>query len=171
MAEHEKLIADVIAAADGEIVGRIRLQKILYLLDQHGLNADAAFHYYHYGPYSRVLDDALDRAKVFYGVKELSRARRDGALYSVFQSDSGSITAVSEKIGDLYSSEAKRLIALMKPRSATVLELAATIHWLFFFEKISAWRDELVRRKGIKTEGGRTEQALELLSELGLSPA
>jgi uncharacterized protein len=169
MTDREKLIADVIAAADGEIVGRIRLQKILYLLEQHGLNADASFHYYHYGPYSRVLDDALDRAKALHGIKEMSRARRDGALYSVFQSNRPGYD-LPEKIGDLKSSDAQKLIGIMKPRTATVLELAATIHWLFFVEKIVNWRDELVRRKGVKTEGDRTEQALELLSELELSP-
>jgi uncharacterized protein YwgA len=167
MVEHEKLIAAVIAAADGEIVGRIRLQKILYLLDQCGLNADASFHYYHYGPYSRVLDDALDRAKAFHGIKETSRARRDGAVYSVFQTDN---VGLEPKIGNLASFEARRLIELMKSRSATVLELAATIHWLCFFETLPGWREELVRRKGMKTEGGRTDQAIELLSELGLSP-
>lgn len=170
MKTHDKLIAEVIAAADGEVVGRIRLQKILYLLDQRGLNADAAFHYYHYGPYSRVLDDALDRAKAFHGIREDIRTRRDGASYSVFKITSG-MTDLPKKIGDLDRSEAQRLIALMKPWTATVLELAATIHWLAHVEKVSKWRPELVRRKGIKTENGRTDEALKLLSELGLSPS
>lgn len=170
MATHDRLIADVIAAAGGEIVGRIRLQKILYLLDQLGLEADASFHYHHYGPYSRVLDDALDRAKAFQGVKEDVRARKDGASYSVFQRVVPA-TSTPKKIGELDTSEVHRLIALMKQKTSTVLELAATIHWLVQAEKVQNWRDELVRRKGIKTEAGRTDQALELLRQLDLAPA
>jgi uncharacterized protein YwgA len=164
---HDMLIKDVIAAAGGEIVGRIRLQKILYLLDQHGLGADAAFQYYHYGPYSRVLDDALDRAKALHGIKEEIRCRRDGAAYSVFKSDS---KISSSQIGGLKSQDARRLIEIMKSATSTVIELAATIHWLVSSEQCHNWREELVRRKGVKTEGGRTEQALQLLTELGLAP-
>ncbi len=86
MTTHDRLIADVIAAADNEIVGRIRLQKILYFLDRLGLEAGASlFHYHHYGPYSRVLDDALDRAKALHGVEEKFKARKDGASYSIFE--------------------------------------------------------------------------------------
>lgn len=167
MTTHDKLIAEVIAAAGGEIVGRIRLQKILYLLDQRGLKAHAAFHYYHYGPYSRVLDDALDRAKALQGVKEETKYRRDGVAYSVFKND---VPSLPGKIGGLGGQEGQRLIAIMKDTTSTVIELAATIHWLAFHEKRTDWRDELIRRKGVKTENGRSEQALDLLKKLRLEP-
>ena len=83
----ETLIRDVIRAADGEIVGRIRLQKILYLLNANGLNiSDAEFHYHHYGPYSRVLDETLEKAKALAGVSEAVQHRTaDGAPFSVFR--------------------------------------------------------------------------------------
>jgi hypothetical protein len=59
----------------------------------------------------------------------------------------------------------------MQRKSATVLELAATIHWLAFIEEIEDWRSELRRRKGVKTEQGRADSALALLGELGIAPA
>jgi uncharacterized protein YwgA len=167
MIAHDKLVANVIAAADGEIVGRIRLQKIFYLLDALGLHADASFRYHHYGPYSRILDEALDRAKALCDVTEELRSRRDGALYSVFR---GPARDVPASIGELETQRLRELIAIMKKESSTVLELAATIHWLHYVEKLAAWREELVRRKGIKTQGGRVEEALRLLSMLGLAP-
>ena len=55
--------------------------------------------------------------------------------------------------------------------SATVLELAATIHWLAVYEKRLDWQEELVVRKGVKTENGRDKEALNLLGELKLPPA
>lgn len=167
MLKHDKLVADVIAAAGGEVVGRIRLQKILYLLDSLGMNADAEFQYYHYGPYSRRLDDALDRAKAFLNVTEKTRFRSDGVAYSVFSSKA----SAPNKIGDLDLATARGLITLMKSATSTVIEVAATIHWLRHREEQGDWRDELIRRKGAKTEGGRIDKALALLSDLKLSPA
>jgi hypothetical protein len=52
----------------------------------------------------------------------------------------------------------------------TVLELAATAHWLEREEKVGNWQEEIVRRKGTKTQSGRLDQALSLLKELGLPP-
>jgi wyosine [tRNA(Phe)-imidazoG37] synthetase (radical SAM superfamily) len=51
-----------------------------------------------------------------------------------------------------------------------VLELAATADWLAKEEKILKWRDEIKKRKGWKTNGGRLEKALNLLVALELSP-
>lgn len=164
----DKIIAEVMAAADGEIVGRIRLQKILYLLNQLGLGAESSFQYYHYGPYSKGLDDALDRAKALHGVVEVTRYRMaDGAPFSVFHLD---VPPSAGVVGNLSVADARKHISLMKTRTATVLELAATIHWLTFKEKVQDWRSELVRRKGAKTQHGRVDQAVSLLNELQLAP-
>jgi HD superfamily phosphohydrolase len=62
-------------------------------------------------------------------------------------------------------------LAEMQQRSATVLELAATIHWLAVMEGIPDWKTELFRRKGAKTNNDRDQRAVELLRTLGLPPA
>jgi uncharacterized protein YwgA len=161
--DKERIVASVIAASNNEIVGRTRIQKTFYLLDQLGLNSGFSFEYHHYGPYSAELFEAIEDAKVFVGVKENPRHRsRDGVPYSVFSLES--LDDVFELPSSLQSA-----IQKMNQHTATVLELAATIHWLAKTEKIPDWKQELVVRKERKTEGGRMETAEQLLSELGIS--
>ncbi|MFA7262504.1 MAG: hypothetical protein WC068_05730 [Caulobacter sp.] len=168
MSDPEKLIASVVAFAGGEIVGRVRLQKEVYLLDQLGLKSGFSYSYHHYGPYSADLVDAVDGAKAFRLVEEQTRHRKsDGVPFSVYCKGSALDAALSE-LGGMSSVEVERLLGIMQGRSATVLELAATIHWLRTKEGLRDWRPELVRRKGIKTEGGRIEEALQLLRTLAL---
>ena len=82
----ESLLPDLIRAAGGQIVGRVRLQKLLYLLDQLGLASGFEFTYHHYGPYSEELSEAIANAMVLHksvGEDQKTRAS-DGASYSVF---------------------------------------------------------------------------------------
>ncbi|MDP1738315.1 MAG: hypothetical protein Q8L23_12865 [Caulobacter sp.] len=168
MSDPETLIASVVAFAGGEIVGRVRLQKEVYLLDQLGLKSGFSYSYHHYGPYSADLVDAVDGAKAFRLVDEQMRHRKsDGVPFSVY-CRGPSLDALLSELGGISSQEVERLLGIMQSRSATVLELAATIHWLRSKEGFNDWRPELVRRKGVKTDGGRVEEALTLLRALGL---
>lgn len=161
-----QLLMQLIAAADGEIVGRVRLQKIAYLLEQSGLGAGLPFSYHHYGPYSRQLDEAIDAARALGMIEEQVKARAvDGAPFSVFRARSD---AVEETLGAIPSERARGLIATMKAVPSTVIELAATIHWLVARERVPDWRAELRRRKGPKCDDGRTERAIALLRALDL---
>jgi uncharacterized protein YwgA len=157
-------IPSLISAAGGEVVGKVRLQKLVYLLDQLGLESDFSFSYHHYGPYSEDLADAVEEDVIFRRVGIETRRRGDGVPFFVFraQSHSGPTTAFSPKIVSA--------IKAMQSRSAMVLELAATIHWLAFVESLDSWHEELVKRKGAKTEQGRSDDALRLLTELNIAP-
>jgi uncharacterized protein len=165
-------IPSLLKAAGGEIVGKVRLQKIVYLLDQMGMNSGYSYEYHHYGPYSAELADSVDEDVVFGQIKEISQRRAsDGVPYSVFRvAHSASVAANDEMLGDISLAKARDALGSMERYSATVLELAATIHWLVNVERISNWRTELQRRKGAKVDQGRDRQALELLRELGLAP-
>ncbi|MBK8909220.1 MAG: hypothetical protein IPM60_15470 [Rhodospirillales bacterium] len=166
----DELITDTLAAADGEIVNTW-LQKIFYLLEQAGMKSGVAYHYHHYGPYSRQLDEALDRAQALHSIQEkIAYRQTDGMPYSIFSLHKEEGSGGSEKMGKLPFEEARELVAAMKTQSSTVLELAATIHWLDKVEKKSDWKRELIRRKGMKTEHGRMEEAVALLKRLRLSP-
>ncbi|MEF2553207.1 hypothetical protein VQ042_17900 [Aurantimonas sp. A2-1-M11] len=168
MTKHHHLVAQTVTAANGEIVGRVRMQKVFYLLEQLGLGSGLSFSYHHYGPYSRALDEAIDASKAFDGLKEEMRNRvSDGAPFSVFIAQQKANSA-DGKIGNISAGDAAVLLERMKAASSTVIELAATIHWLATKECVPDWRSELRRRKGVKTEGGRTEQAIALLDQLGL---
>jgi uncharacterized protein len=52
----------------------------------------------------------------------------------------------------------------------TVLELAATIDWLWWEEGYRDWHSELNQRKGAKVRRGRLVKAVQLLEKLNLAP-
>ena len=166
---HPDFVVNIIAAAGGEVVGRTRLQKLAYLLDQLGQNSGLHFSYHHYGPYSEELSSAVDFAKYVEGsVSEKERSRKsDGARYGVF---SLSKSVEPEALGKIPIADARRYLRAMQQRNSTVLELAATIRWLRENERVEDWREELQIRKGAKTGSGRMDQAVALLTELGLAP-
>lgn len=168
MKEREDVVAAVLDAAGGELTGRVRLQKAVYLMDRLGLDSGFSFDYHHYGPFSRDLDNAVADAKAFGFVEEEFRQRQsDGATYSIFRLKK---PPRLEAFGKLGAEKARELARLFAETDVTVLELAATVDWLWRFENIADWKSEITKRKGIKVEGGRLEEALKLLKQLRLSP-
>lgn len=166
--ERCQLLGEVISAGDGQIVGRVRLQKVFYLLDQLGLESGFSYSYHHYGPYTSDLANAVADAKAFKLVSESTKHRAtDGVGFSVY-SLGDDFAPTDQRLGRLEKNEAARIMKKLQNYSATVLELAATIHWLINVEKVSDWETELHRRKGMKTQRGRMEQAVELLQSLTL---
>lgn len=169
MNEPEKFVAAIVKATkNGKLVSRIRMQKLAYLLQQLGCMQadDLSFSYHHYGPYSSDLDGALWFAGAFDLVHEERHHRiSDGAAYSVFllnEDQTDEIDPLPKNFGEVVNDLAEENI--------TVLELAATAHWLSEIEKVEDWRDTIKRRKTWKTEDGRLDKALDLLRRLKLSP-
>jgi uncharacterized protein YwgA len=168
--EREDIVAAIVSAAGGRLVSRVRLQKTAYLLDQLGLNSGFDYEYHHYGPYSRDLDNAVLDAWAFDLVDEsFGRRESDGARYSIF-SLKPDANVKDEALGELGRDRAAALIQKFANTNVTVLELAATIDWLWRQEKCRDWRAEVTKRKGAKVQGGRLERAVELLKEIGLPP-
>jgi uncharacterized protein YwgA len=168
--EREDIVAAIVSAAGGRLVSRVRLQKTTYLLDQLGLNSGFDYEYHHYGPYSRDLDNAVLDAWAFDLVDEsFGRRESDGARYSIF-SLKPDANVKDEALGELGRDRAAALIQKFANTNVTVLELAATIDWLWRQEKCRDWRAEVTKRKGAKVQGGRLERAVELLKEIGLPP-
>ena len=163
-------IPSLVMAAGGEVVGKIRLQKIVYLLDEMGLNSGFSYQYFHYGPYSADLAERVEDDVVF-GQLQANQRRRvsDGVPYVAY-----SATKAGDGDGlETHMPITRLQVALdeMQRQSATILELAATIHWLAAVEYVPDWKAELVRRKGAKARDGRDRKAFELLRTLGLPPA
>ena len=169
--EREEVVAALLKAAGGELIGRVRLQKAAYLLDRLGLESGFRYSYHHYGPFSRDLDNAVADAKAFELVEEeFERRQVDGARYSIFRlADDNFESPV--KISQLDEAVLAGHLQTFANANVTVLEVAATANWLVEQEKREDWREALRRRKGLKVEGGRLDRALALLRELGLPPA
>jgi uncharacterized protein len=167
MPEIDELVVGAVALAGGELVGRIRLQKVVYLLDQLGMNSGAPFEYHHYGPYSEVVSDAVTDAKFWGRIEEAVSFRiADGAPYSSFKTK----TEAPAVLGALNADDARRFLEKFAGCTSTVLELAATAHWLASVEKVPNWRAEIEVRKAGKTGNGRLDKAVELLRDLNLAP-
>jgi hypothetical protein len=168
MKDREDVVAAVLAAAGGSLVGRVRLQKAVCLLDRLGLESGMSFDYHHYGPFSRDLDNATADAKAFGLVEEKLELRQsDGAAYSVFH-----LIRPPEvgAYGKLNKARLAELAQLFANTNLTVLELAATVDWLWHAERCPDWQTEIRRRKGVKVQGGRLERAIGLLNTIGLTP-
>jgi uncharacterized protein YwgA len=170
MIEPEDKVAAVVDAAGGRLVSRVRLQKTVYLLDQLGLSSGFDYEYHHYGPYSRDLDNATSDADALGVVQEKIQHRAgDGASYSVFiLPKSGS--SKDEALGTLGRSKAAELVQKFASTELTVLELAATVDWLWRYERCRDWQSEIARRKPMKVGNGRLDRAVKLLRDLGLTP-
>ncbi|HZH25924.1 MAG TPA: hypothetical protein VEY95_01970 [Azospirillaceae bacterium] len=165
----EDHVAEIVRAAGGRLVSRIRMQKIAYLLDQLGARSGFDYAYHHYGPYSRDLDSAILDATEFEVVEEkFERRKSDGARYSVFTAVGDSNSYAFKHLKD---ERLRELVRRWASTNITVLELAATAHWLSEAEKVEDWETEIHRRKGSKTQNGRLEEAKRLLAEVGLPPA
>ena len=161
-------IPALIEAAGGEVVGKIRLQKMIYLLEQIGVESGFKFDYHHYGPYSEELAEAVDDNVIFGCIEEEQKRRvSDGVPYVIYRS----LVHQMQSTDVLSQPAVETAIEEINRQSMTVLELAATIHWLAFKEKVRSWREELLRRKGVKAAEGRTDQAIKLLEKLNLAPA
>jgi len=169
MTNLDKLIPEVIHTAGGELIGRVRLQKIMYLLDRKGLNSGANYFYHHYGPYSDEISNGIEDAKFFGHLQEDIKYREgDGAPYSVFKVDASAEIQPTAKLGKLNADRAQVFLDKLVPENSTVLELAATIDWLKHYEKVEDWKAELKKRKGQKVLNGRLKKAEKILDNLDL---
>jgi uncharacterized protein YwgA len=168
--EREDIVAAVVAAAGGRLIGRVRLQKAIYLLDQLGLNSGFEYEYHHYGPYSRDLDNATADAKAFGLIEEkFDHRQSDGAMYSIFTLSQAQPPGQGA-YGDLSRDQVSELVGNFASTNVTVLELAATIDWLWREEQCADWQIEIMKRKGAKTRHGRLARAIDLLRSIGLPP-
>jgi len=162
MIGREELVKTVLQAADGEIVGRIRLQKIFYLLEQLGMGGDIRFSYHHYGPYSEELSDAIDFAIKADKTVQEEAVKVESGFYSIYRLSNPDEPA-PPKLGNLPWAQARECIRAMKAETSIVIELAATIHWLREKEDVPDWRKELKVRKPSKADDSRIAKALDLL--------
>ncbi len=140
----------IVSAADGEVIGRTRLQKTAFLLELAGLGSGFQFKYKHYGPFSEELAAAVDLAPLLFDFREDQRRSGWGGTYSVFTSDA----AYEGADGDPY----KQLVSFAKRANPIALELAATAAYLASVGDDDPW-GETERRKPEKAANGKLEQA------------
>jgi len=124
-------VVRMVAAADGELVGRTRLQKTAFLLELAGLGSGYRFSYKHYGPFSEDLASAVDVAPLLFDFEETQKRSGWGGTYSVFSSH-----AQYEGDGD---DPYRMLVSVAKSANPIALELAATAAYLASVGEADPW--------------------------------
>lgn len=143
-------VVDIVATADGNVVGRTRLQKTACLLSISGLSDSFNFVYKHYGPFSQELADATEMAGLFSELNEEQRQTQWGSTFSIYSTTVKSHTEMG--------SARRSIIALANSADAIELELATTAAFLATQGFDSPW-EETANRKPEKVGSGRLERA------------
>lgn len=162
----EKLVTDVVSLnREGKLVGKTRLQKTFYLLDQLGMNSGAEFSYHYYGPYSADVAAAAEMATLFYNFDATERV---SAGRSVSYTTYASKEEKPAELGHLSAARAQSALNAMAGVSDTVLELAATMVFLKKNGFPTSFIDEVRARKPLKATDERLARAQELMRTLKL---
>lgn len=164
MNEPWDIVVGVVALNGGELVGKTRLQKTLYLLDACGLGSGFSYEYHHFGPFSAALAEAADDAQT---LKRLVQETRQGSYevpYTVFRTD----VAAPEAVGTLSAVAVSDMLRMLRGYTAIDLEIAATLHYLRENGYQGGEEQEVVVRKPLKATPERIEKAKGLLTNLHL---
>ncbi|MCB6177874.1 hypothetical protein LHP98_06985 [Rhodobacter sp. Har01] len=143
-------IVDIVATANGNLIGRTRLQKTACLLTMAGLSDRFSFIYKHYGPFSQDLADATELATLFSNLSEEQRRTQWGSTYSVFTTCTKATTRID--------SPRARMISIANAADPIELELATTAAFLAKQGFNDPWA-ETASRKPEKIANGRLDRA------------
>lgn len=159
MKNDSQKLADIIADAGGNIIGRTRLQKTAYLLEAAGVGEGFHFDYYYYGPYSEELAQAASTAQARKFIEEKIRETGWGGFYSEYS------LANNYPSHESPSGMRPRLAKKAAQSDAILLELAATAVFFAKRRHPDPW-GETQQRKPDKADHGRLEEAKKLYTEL-----
>lgn len=149
------LVYTIVSAAGGSLTGKVRLQKIAYVLDLAGLSEPLNHRYYHFGPYS---DEVTRQASegVASGIINLEEIPTEwGGAYAKF----------SAAVDGRVESSISQIVRVASEVESVVLELAATAAFLKIENNGDVW-SETVRRKPLKATPDRIESAKRLWERL-----
>jgi uncharacterized protein YwgA len=156
------LAAAIAAHPNGKVVGRLRLQKEIKLLQRLKFPTDYSYTIHFYGPYSEGLHAEIGLLEALGLAKEEQLFSQGGMPYYVLEALPGA--ASPDSIKPFLKS-----IEQMAAEDPTVLELAATYD---MFRTTGSDHEEAIarlrRKKGSKCEHGNERKSLELLNSLGL---
>lgn len=147
-----QFVAHTIALADGELIGRTRLQKTLCLLELGGVGIGFSYSYHHYGPYSEQVSVAASDAGVLGLLTEDIQTAAWGGQYSVFRFNGDTPVADAQD-------PIKQLVMIAKDADGISLELAATAAFLASRGSESPWAD-VARLKPEKADSIEKSKAL-----------
>lgn len=153
----------------GKIEGRLRVQKMMYLLQQKGVPhlRPFFFEYHHYGPFSAEVADVIKGAVQSKIIRELEEHNNDG--WKRFEYRPGQdIESYAGRVDPVTRKIVSGVLAKCKDAHWRTLELAATAHFLACADGLNendAFREALERKPQCKHY---EPQARDLLMALAL---
>ena len=171
MFENYVEVLRLIDFAGGSVVGRKKLQKLVYLAQQRGWPFPEVFRYHLYGPFSEQLANEIEEMKS-YGFVDEQKQSGHGSAFCCSLTEQG--RELITKYGSLATPDAaKELIARLSQRDARTLELMATMLFLF---KCKYTKDRVFASiKDLKPEQGYSDdeiaEAHTFLSDSNFLPA
>ena len=160
-----ELVVGLVALNDGEVVGKTRLQKLAYLLDECGMQSGLEFEYYNFGPFTGELARETDFAVDAGLLAPETKPGFHEVPYTTYRTSE----PAPPRLGGLTAEKAKQLLSAMRKYSALDLEIAATLAWFRDSSEDREVVNRLVReRKPIKATPERIMRGWTLLEELGL---
>ena len=159
------LVVGLVALNGGEVVGKTRLQKLVYLLDQCRMESGFEFEYHNFGPFSAELARETDFASESGRLRLEEKRGFHEVPYTVFRTEEAAPTT----LGKLPADKAKEILAIMARYTALDLEIAATIDWFRDHRDRQTVNREVQIRKPVKATLEHLEKGWRLLSELGVA--
>jgi len=151
----------------GEIKGRKKLQKVVYLAKKAGFpGLNQSFDYHWYGPYSDALTAEINELVLLGGVSEEKQQTSGGyATYSY---------TLTKKVRDYFADDIQAArpfqpgIELLVKEDARFLELAATIHFFMQsgYDREDALQEVRARKSDQKYSESECRKALRFLEDL-----
>jgi len=164
MTDQMELVVALVAANGGTIVGKTRLQKTVFLLDQCGLSSGFEFEYHNYGPFSADLADAAERAELMGRLKSATRPGYHEVPYVVFNTSD----RAPDKIAAFDTPAIQDKLRVLGQSSAIILELAATLRYFKDLGSRDGIESTVRQLKPLKATPERLDKAWKLLANLGL---
>ena len=118
---HDLLTIVIALNEGGRVVGKTRLQKIVYLLDECGLSTGCRYDYHYFGPFSSEIAEAAEDAFELGKLKYDERPGFHAVPYGIYEVADRNM-AIPATIGGLSSNDVKSKLALMSNYSAIELD-------------------------------------------------
>jgi uncharacterized protein YwgA len=157
-------LAALVNLNNGTIIGKTRLQKIVFLLEEKGLGFGFSYDYHNYGPYSAELSFAIDDAEALRLIKTERRPGYHEVPYTIFEATNLAPNFEEDEKRTLIG----KALSIVDGYSALVLELAATAIYLKNNGYAENYWSEVKKRKPLKADKDRIQKAKKLLSDLHL---
>ena len=149
----------------GEIIGKTRLQKTVFLLESKKLGYGFDFDYHNFGPFSSELAFAVDGAESLGYIETEERYGVHHSIPCVIFKSTGNSPEFRE---DGQLKEQKKALDEIRQYSALQLELAATAIYLKKYEYLAQYWTEVEKRKPLKAVSANIEAAKKLVDQLQL---